>query len=220
MNAFPRRRRSVGGAVHARWRPRRAAAFLGNLAYATTIPGGRGVVITTLRADFYHRLGDDPAIRTLAAANQVALGPMDAAGLRRAIEQPALRGGLELEPGLTRRILTNVGGRPGTLPLLEHLLYELWQRRSGRMLTLEAYGASGGVEGSLARRANAVYDGLTPDARRSPGGFSCGSPSPGRGRRTPGGAPPSVSSRPRRRSARGRGRRRGPRRGATAHDGP
>ena len=31
------------------------------------------------------------------------------------------------------------------------------------MLTLEAYGASGGVEGSLARRANAVYDGLTPE---------------------------------------------------------
>ena len=143
--------------------PGERAAFLGNLAYATTIPGGRGVVIAALRADFYHRLGDDPAIRTLAAANQVALGPMDAAGLRRAIEQPALRGGLELEPGLTRRILTDVGGRPGTLPLLEHLLYELWQRRSGRMLTLEAYGASGGVEGSLARRANAVYDGLTPE---------------------------------------------------------
>jgi WD40 repeat protein len=143
--------------------PAERRAFLANLGYAATIPGGRAVVIVTLRADFYHRLAEEPAFRTLVASHQLALGPMDAAGLRRAIEQPALRAGLELEPGLTRRILTDVGGRPGTLPLLEHLLYELWQRRNGRMLTLEAYGASGGVEGSLARRANAIYDGLSPE---------------------------------------------------------
>ena len=143
--------------------PGERRAFLANLGYAATIPGGRAVVIVTLRADFYHRLTEDPAFRTLVASHQLALGPMDAAGLRRAIEQPALRAGLEIEPGLTRRILTDVGGRPGTLPLLEHLLYELWQRRNGRMLTLEAYGASGGVEGALARRANTIYDGLSPE---------------------------------------------------------
>jgi WD40 repeat protein len=139
------------------------AAFLGNLVYAATIPGGRAVVVVAMRADFYHRLAEHPGMRALAAAQQMLVGPMDARGLRRAIEEPAKRAGLELEPGLTRRILTDVADRPGTLPLLEYLLLELWQRRRGRMLTLEAYAASGGVEGALARRANAVYGGMSPE---------------------------------------------------------
>lgn len=138
-------------------------AFLGNLVYAATIPGGRVVVVVTMRADFYHRLAEHPGLRTLVASQQVLLGPIDARGLRRVIEEPARRHGLELEPGLTRRILSDVADRPGTLPLLEHLLLELWRRRRERTLTLEAYAASGGVEGALARRANEVYGALPPE---------------------------------------------------------
>ncbi len=139
------------------------AAFLGNLMYAATIPGGRTVVVAAMRADFYGRLAEHPELRSLVAAQQVLLGPMDARGLRRAIERPAARAGLELEPGLTRRILTDVADRPGTLPLMEHLLVEVWQRRRGRTLTLEAYAASGGVEGALARRANTIYGAMSPE---------------------------------------------------------
>jgi WD40 repeat protein len=139
------------------------AAFLGNLMYAATIPGGRTVVVVAMRADFYGRLAERPELRSLVAAQQVLLGPLDARGLRRAIEQPAKSAGLELEPGLTRRILTDVADRPGTLPLMEHLLLEVWQRRRGRTLTLEAYAASGGVEGALARRANSIYGAMSPE---------------------------------------------------------
>jgi WD40 repeat protein len=139
------------------------AAFFGNLMYAASIPGGRTVVVVAMRADFYGRLAEHPELRSLVASQQVLLGPLDARGLRRAIEQPAKRAGLELEPGLTRRILTDVADRPGTLPLMEHLLLEVWQRRRGRTLTLEAYAASGGVEGALARRANAIYGAMSPE---------------------------------------------------------
>ncbi|HSI31425.1 MAG TPA: protein kinase, partial [Miltoncostaeaceae bacterium] len=139
------------------------AAFLGNLMYAASIPGGRCVVVVAMRADFYARLAEHPELRSLVAAQQVLLGALDARGLRRAIEQPAARAGLELEPGLTRRILTDVADRPGTLPLMEHLLVEVWQRRRGRTLTLEAYAASGGVEGALARRANSIYGAMSPE---------------------------------------------------------
>ena len=142
------------------------AAFLGNLVYAATIPGGRTVVVATMRADFYHRLAEHPDLRALVATNQILLGPLDARGLRRAIEEPARRCGLELEPGLTRRILTDVADRPGTLPLLEHLLLEVWRRRRDHTLTLEGYAASGGVEGALARRANEVY-GAMPAERQA-----------------------------------------------------
>jgi WD40 repeat protein len=116
-----------------------------------------------MRADFYGRLAEHPELRSLVASQQVLLGPLDARGLRRAIEQPPARAGLELEPGLTRRVLTDVADRPGTLPLMEHLLLEVWQRRRGRTLTLEAYAASGGVEGALARRANSIYGSMSPE---------------------------------------------------------
>ena len=40
----------------------------------------------------------------------------------------------------------------GTLPLLEYALSELYERRDGGRLTLEAYRQSGGISGALARR--------------------------------------------------------------------
>ena len=64
-----------------------------------------------------------------------------------------------------RRILADVVGQPGALPLLEYLLLELWQRRRGSFLTLEAYEAAGGVGGALANRANEVYGGLDAGQR-------------------------------------------------------
>ncbi|MGE3141306.1 MAG: hypothetical protein AB7O53_17800, partial [Thermoleophilia bacterium] len=132
---------------------------------AAAAPGGGVTVVATIRADLYGRLTAHPELATLVAGRQMLVGPLGEEGLRRAIEEPARAAGLELEPGLTRRIMNDVGDRPGTLPLLEHLLTELWRRRRGRTLTAEAYAASGGVEGALARRANEVYLGLDPERR-------------------------------------------------------
>ena len=78
---------------------------------------------------------------------------MDTDGLRQAIEEPAHHVGLELEEGLSETILADVGAEPGTLPLLEHSLLELWERRRGAMLTLEAYRQSGGVSTARWRSA-------------------------------------------------------------------
>ena len=44
----------------------------------------------------------------------------------------------------------------GIAALLEHALLELWERRAGRMLTLEGYRESGGMAGALAKRAEDV----------------------------------------------------------------
>jgi hypothetical protein len=56
--------------------------------------------------------------------------------------------------------MRDVGEQPGTLPLLQYALTELFERREGRLLTLQAYRESGGVLGALARRADAIYGGL------------------------------------------------------------
>jgi WD40 repeat protein len=141
-------------------------AFLDNLLYAATIPGGRVVVVVGMRADFYHRCAPYPELRSLISTEQYLVGPLTREGLCRAIEEPARRVGVGLESGLLDTIVADVGAHPGGLPLLQHVLYELWQRRRGRMLTLEAYVAAGRLEGALAKRANAVYQALPPDQQQ------------------------------------------------------
>jgi WD40 repeat protein len=100
------------------------------------------------------------------SANQHLAWPMSMEALAQVIEEPARVVGLALEEGLTETILRDVGDQPGALPLLEHALLELWERRRGTMLTLEAYREAGGVTGSLAKRADLVYQGL-PEPERA-----------------------------------------------------
>jgi WD40 repeat protein/DNA-binding SARP family transcriptional activator len=145
-------------------------AFLGLLATAAAAPSGRTLVVVTLRADFYQRLADHPRFGDLAATHQILVGPMDEVGLVEAIEGPARRAGASLEPGLTETILRDVPRRPGTLPLLEYALLELWHRREGCTLTLAGYRACGAVDGAVAQRAETSYraldDGDADVARR------------------------------------------------------
>ena len=56
--------------------------------------------------------------------------------------------------------------RPGSLPLLQYALTELFEQRSEPMLTLTGYNALGGLRGVLTRRAEAVFLGLGPEEQR------------------------------------------------------
>ncbi len=85
--------------------------------------------------------------------------------LERAIEAPALRLGLRLEPGLVRALLDEIGHDPGALPLLQLLLDRLWLAREERALTHRALRALGGLSGVLARTADAVLDRLDAEER-------------------------------------------------------
>jgi hypothetical protein len=95
---------------------------------------GDGLVVVALRADYYGRCAAYPALSRLLGANHVLVGPMDAHELRRAIERPAGRAGLEVERELVDAIVADVEGEPGALPLVSSALLELWQRRDGRRL--------------------------------------------------------------------------------------
>jgi WD40 repeat protein len=133
------------------------AAFVETLARAASDPGRRAVVVVAVRADFYGRLADYPALADLLGANHVLVGPMQASELRRAIELPADRVGLRVEPRLTDALVDDVEGEPGALPLLSTALLELWQKRDDKALTLAAYRESGGVHGAVARLAERTY---------------------------------------------------------------
>ena len=97
-------------------------------------------------------------LRAAAAASQLYVGAMSSEELRRAIEEPARRGGWEFVPGLVDLLLRDVGDEPGALPLLSHALLETWQRRRGTTMTLRSYAESGGVRGAIARTADRVYE--------------------------------------------------------------
>jgi WD40 repeat protein/tRNA A-37 threonylcarbamoyl transferase component Bud32 len=140
-------------------------AFADTLARAATDPDGRAVVVVALRADFYGRFAAYSGLAELVGANQVLVGPMQAAELRRAVELPASRVGLRVEPELVDALVEDVQGEPGALPLLSTALLELWQKRQGKALTLAAYRESGGVHGAVARLAEGTYARI-PDERK------------------------------------------------------
>jgi WD40 repeat protein/tRNA A-37 threonylcarbamoyl transferase component Bud32 len=137
--------------------------FIENLLYATTVSEGRVIVVLTMRADFYHRCAVYRDLASRISDRQVLVGPMNEVESRRAIEQPARQVGLQFEPGLVDTILADVTRQPGALPLLQHALLELWERRRGRLLTSSAYHASGGVVGAIAQRADSLYASFSPE---------------------------------------------------------
>src|SRR4029453_8734053 len=115
------------------------ATFLAALTKAVQAADGQLTVIVAVRADYYGRCAADPRLASLLAANHLLVSPMDADELRRAIESPARRAGLRLEPGLAEAMIGGGAGEPGGLPLLSCALLEGWQYRRGRSLTLAAY---------------------------------------------------------------------------------
>ena len=144
----------------------RRRQFLANLVKAASNPAGRAIVLLTMRADFYGNCAQYPDFSRLLESNQYLVGPLDEDGLRRAIVEPAGLQGRTFETGLVETILDDVRQQPGALPLLQYALRELWYRQEGHLLTLKGYRDAGGVASALARRADAIYERLTPEQQR------------------------------------------------------
>ena len=140
-------------------------AFIDTLLHAATVVGGPALVLLTMRADFLGKCASYPALAATLSDGQELVGPMKEDELRLAIERPAYLVGCEVEPSLTERLLHDVAGQPGALPLLQYTLWELWQRCDGRRLTIAAYREIGGVQGALERRADEIVDNLDAAAR-------------------------------------------------------
>ncbi len=131
----------------------------------TSLDGGQASVVIGVRADFYARCAEYPGLVAAMRDRQVLVGPMTAPELREAIEGPAARAGVTLEPGLTATILADLGDEPGSLPLLSHALLATWQRRRGRVVTVAGYHDAGGVREAIGQTAEAVYGELGPAQR-------------------------------------------------------
>jgi tetratricopeptide (TPR) repeat protein len=91
---------------------------------------------------------------------------MQEAELREAIAKPAEKEGWTIPEDLQNEIVKDVQQSPGSLPLLQYLLYELWDWRD-RRLTVKTYQDMGGVLGTLQTQADKVYNSLDPEEEKT-----------------------------------------------------
>jgi hypothetical protein len=126
-------------------------------------------LILGMRIDFlgkcfeqdYHGLGK------LIEANLITVLPLNPEQLQRAITEPAKKANLELEAGLVEQMLKDGGNQPGSLPLVQDTLTELWQQRVDNSLKLSVYVKLGGISGTLNKRATAFYNGLSASEKET-----------------------------------------------------
>jgi len=135
--------------------------FLESLYVAITAPRTPLRVVVTLRADFYDRPLQYQPLANLFKQHTDLVLPLERDELTWAIQEPARRVGVTFEDGLLPAIVADVDAQPGSLPLLQYALTELFERRRHRKITRQAYAAIGGVPGALARRADELFNTLT-----------------------------------------------------------
>jgi len=136
------------------------ARFLADLTKAVDDPAGRTRAVVALRADAYDRPLLHAQFAPLFLAGVVNVVPMTSGEIEDAILRPAARAGVDVEPALLAELVADSVDRPGALPLLQHTLAELFDRRSAGSLALAAYRELGGLRAGLARRAEEILAGL------------------------------------------------------------
>jgi len=118
-------------------------------------------VIITMRADFFGKCAEREysGLQGKIQEHLVTVRPMNPAELTEAILGPALEVGLEVQRELVEQMLSDVEG-PGSLPLLQYTLWELWHHREVNRFTLAEYTRLGGIKKTLPKRAEEIYQSL------------------------------------------------------------
>ncbi len=119
-------------------------------------------IILGMRSDFRSRLREHPQlVAQISKFNVENLSPEE---IREAIEKPAQLVGLGIEGDLKQKLINDVEDYPGSLPLLQYTLTELWKEaraQKEKFLRLKIYQELGGIEGTLEKRADEVYASLS-----------------------------------------------------------
>ena len=139
------------------------AEFLDRLVVALDDPHHRLTVVATLRADFYGHALTHPALGARLASGVVNVVPLTAVELELAAHEPASQSGVSFEAALLAQLISDVGRDPGSLPLFQFTLAELFDRRIDDVLSISTYLLMGGVAGALSRRSDQLFDELAPD---------------------------------------------------------
>jgi len=138
-------------------------AFFKNLVYAATLSDSPLLIVITMRSDFLSKCAQYRDVNSLICENFEQVPYMTPDELRRAIIEPAKRAELKFQMGLVDLIMKEIDSSANNLPLLQHTLLELWQRRRENQLSTTVYHELGGVHGSLAQHAERVFTQLAAE---------------------------------------------------------
>ncbi|MDZ8088434.1 MAG: caspase family protein, partial [Nostoc sp. DedQUE12b] len=126
-------------------------------------------LIITMRADFFGKCLEQEygGLAKKIQEHLVTVTPMIREELETAIIKPAEQVNLAVELELVSQMIADVENSPGSLPLLQYTLTELWQQRTEERLTLTTYSKLGGVRRTLQTRATEVYESLSLEEQQA-----------------------------------------------------
>lgn len=134
--------------------------FIACLLEALSTTDDKLCLIIAMRSDFIVKCHEQEysGLARLIDQQMVSVLPMKTDELRAAICRPAEQVNLQVGPTLVTEILNDIAGAPGSLPLLQYTLKELWHQRQKNQLTLATYQNLGGIQGTLEQRATDIYN--------------------------------------------------------------
>ena len=109
-------------------------------------------IIIGMRSDFRSRLREYPRLTQRIDKPYINVEHLNREEIAEAIAKPADWVGLAIEGALTQQIINDVEDYPGSLPLLQYTLTQLWneaQEQGEQFLRLETYEQLGRIEGTL-----------------------------------------------------------------------
>lgn len=139
--------------------------FVANLLGLIDLPGSPHKVIMTMRLDFQDNVAKIPELQHRFEEAKVEISAMETAELREAIEGPARMVGLKFDDGVVDALVKDILGERSGLPLLQHALLALWDRRKDKKnrVTMDAYRDIGSARQALSLSADAFFDRLLPE---------------------------------------------------------
>ncbi|TAF50762.1 MAG: hypothetical protein EAZ61_11995 [Oscillatoriales cyanobacterium] len=154
---------------------RERGEFLECLFGAVDALAGKLRLVVTMRADFLGKCLEREDLAGRISAGRVDVTPLNEDEITEIIVQPAAQVGLRVAENLTKQIVQETRERPGSLPLLEYALTEVWEAWRGDYaanpqtvpeLTKAHYETAGGLVGALEKQASKVYAQCDGDAVR------------------------------------------------------
>ena len=124
-------------------------------------------VVVTIRADYFDQPLRHAELGTILRTATVPVGAPTIDELRLIVERPAAAVGVGFEAGVADRIVAEVEGQPGALPLLEYALTDLFEGRASDLITASDLAESGGVLGALGNCAEATFVPLDSGGREA-----------------------------------------------------
>ena len=154
------------------------------LAHALSDPAVPLRVVLTARADFLGPILDHAVIGAMVRDHSRLVTPLDPEELHVAIVGPAEVAGVAVESALAAALVNDAATSPGSLPLLQYALTELYEHRVEGTMTLDAYQRLGGMGALLSQRAEEIYSSLDANDRSASRRLFSRSITPARGLKT------------------------------------